>query len=69
MANVSIAVKVGCSGETLRKWIRQAGRDAGKHEGMSTDERERMKQLEREKREFRRANEILCCSPGNVSHL
>jgi transposase len=58
-AIVSIAGKVGCSREALRKWVRRAERDAGKREGLTTDERTRMKDLEREVRELRRANEIL----------
>jgi transposase-like protein len=58
-AVTSIAVKVGCSRESLRKWIRQAERDSGKREGVTTDERTRMKNLEREVRELRKANEIL----------
>jgi transposase len=56
---LSIAEKIGCSGETLRNWVRQAERDQGKRAGLSTDERARMKELEREVRELRRANEIL----------
>jgi transposase len=55
----SIAGKVGCTTETLRNWVRQAERDAGKRPGLTTEERERLKQLERENRELRRANEIL----------
>jgi len=55
----SIAEKIGCSGETLRNWVRQAERDAGKRPGPTTTERERIKELERENRELRRANEIL----------
>jgi transposase len=55
----SIAEKMGCSGETLRNWVRQAERDQGKRAGLSTDERARLKELEREVRELRRANEIL----------
>src|SRR5690606_27950877 len=55
----SIAEKIGCSGETLRNWVRQAERDAGKRPGLTTTERERIKELERENRELRRANEIL----------
>jgi len=43
----------------LRRWLRQAERDQGLRAGMSTDDRERLKQLERENRELRRANEIL----------
>ena len=58
-AVTSIAAKVGCSRESLRKWIRQAERDSGKREGLTTDERARMKELERENRELRKANEIL----------
>ena len=55
----SIAVKIGCSAETLRSWVRQAERDAGRRPGLTTDERERLKALERENRELKRANEIL----------
>jgi transposase len=55
----SIAGKIGCTPETLRKWVRQAERDAGKRAGLTTNERERLKALERENRELRRANEIL----------
>ena len=55
----SIASKIGCTGETLRKWVRQAERDHGKRPGLTSDERERMKTLERENRELRQANEIL----------
>jgi len=55
----SIAEKIGCSGETLRNWVRRAERDAGKRPGLTTTERERIKELERENRELRRANEIL----------
>lgn len=55
----SIAAKIGCTAETLRKWVRQAERDAGQRPGASTEERERIKVLERENRELRQANEIL----------
>ena len=55
----SIAAKIGCSGETLRNWVRQAERDRGVRAGPATDERERIKALEREVRELRQANEIL----------
>ena len=55
----SIAAKIGCTGETLRKWVRQAERDQGSRPGLSSDERDRMKALERENRELRQANEIL----------
>jgi transposase len=55
----SIAEKVGCSGEALRKWVRQAEQDDGHRPGLSTEERARFKEMERENRELRRANEIL----------
>jgi transposase len=55
----SIAAKIGCTAETLRKWVRQAERDAGQRPGATTEERERIKALEREDRELRQANEIL----------
>jgi transposase len=55
----SIAGKIGCTAETLRKWVRQAERDQGLRPGLTTDERERLKALERENKELRRANEIL----------
>ena len=55
----SIAGKIGCTAETLRKWVRQAERDQGKRAGLSSSERERLKELERENRELKRANEIL----------
>jgi len=55
----SIADKIGCSAETLRKWVRQAERDQGRRPGLTTDERQRLKEQEREIRELRRANEIL----------
>jgi len=55
----SIAQKMGCTAETLRKWVRQAERDQGRREGITSSERERLKALERENQELRRANEIL----------
>ena len=55
----SVAEKIGCAPEVLRRWIRQAERDAGQRPGLTTDERTRLKQLERENFELRRANEIL----------
>jgi transposase len=55
----SIASKIGCTSETLRKWVRQAERDTGRRPGLTTEERQRLKDLEREVRELRRANEIL----------
>jgi transposase len=58
-AIVSVAAKIGCSSETLRNWVRRAEVDEGRRGGVTTDERERLKELERENRELRRANEIL----------
>ena len=55
----AIAEKLGCSAETLRSWVRRTERDAGQRPGLTTDERERLKALERENRELKRANEIL----------
>jgi transposase len=55
----SIAGKLGCTAETLRKWVRQAERDQGRRPGLTTDEKARLKDLERENRELKRANEIL----------
>ncbi len=55
----SIASKIGCAGETLRKWVRQAERDQGLRGGTTSEERDRLKALERENRELRQANEIL----------
>ncbi len=55
----SIASKIGCAGETLRKWVRQAERDRGLRDGTTSEERERVTALERENRELRQANEIL----------
>jgi transposase len=55
----SIAPKVGCTTETLRRWVRQAERDQGRRAGLSSTERDRLKELERENRELKRANEIL----------
>ena len=58
-AIASIAAKIGCTAQTLSNWVKQAERDPGKRAGLSTDERERLKALEREVRELRQANEIL----------
>ena len=55
----SIAGKLGCSTEALRKWVKQAEIDAGRKGGVTSDERTRMRELERENFELRRANEIL----------
>jgi len=58
-AIVSIAGKIGCTPETLRKWVRREEIDTGRRGGLTSDQRARMKELERENRELRRANEIL----------
>ncbi len=55
----SVSEKIGCTRETLRRWVRQAERDLGVRSGLSTDDKDRLKQLERENRELKRANEIL----------
>ena len=55
----TIAVDLGVSTETLRIWVRRAETDAGERPGLTTDERARMRELEREVKELRRANEIL----------
>ncbi len=55
----SIAAKIGCTAETLRGWVRQAERDQGHRAGLTRNERDRLKELERENRELKRANEIL----------
>ena len=58
-AILSIAGKIGCTPETLRRWVRCEEVDSGMRNGLTSDERLRMKELEREIRELRRANEIL----------
>ena len=58
-AMCSIASKFGCTTDTLRRWVRQAERDSGARPGMTSDDREWVKALEREVRELRQANEIL----------
>ena len=55
----SIASKIGCTAETLRTWVRRTETDHGIRGGMPTADRERLKELERENRELKRANEIL----------
>src|SRR3954466_8714834 len=55
----SVAEKLGCSVEALRRWVRQRERDGGQRPGLTTDERQRLKALEREVVELKRANEIL----------
>jgi transposase-like protein len=58
-AITSIAAKIGCTAQTLSTWVKQAERDQGRRPGLTTDERERLKTLEREVKELRQANEIL----------
>ena len=58
-AMCSIAKKIGCTPETLRSWVRRAETDQGQRSGQTTEDRERLKALERENRELKRANEIL----------
>jgi transposase len=58
-AMTSVAGKVGCTGETLRKWVRQAEINQGKRAGMTSTESEKLKELMRENRELKQANEIL----------
>ena len=55
----SIAPKIGCVPQTLLEWVKRAEIDSGQRDGLTTAERERLKALERENRELRRANEIL----------
>jgi transposase-like protein len=58
-AIVSIAAKIGCTAQTLNEWIKKSDIDSGRKPGVTSDERERLKALEREVRELRQANEIL----------
>ena len=58
-AITSIASKCGMSAETLRKWIRRGEVDSGVRQGVTTEEKERLRELERENLELRRVNEIL----------
>ena len=58
-ATCSIAAKIGCSAESLRKWIRKTEIDSGQRGGTTSEQRDRLKALEKEVRELRRANEIL----------
>jgi transposase len=55
----SVAAKIGCTAETLRGWLRQAERDSGQRPGTTSEDRDRLRALERENRELRQANEIL----------
>jgi transposase-like protein len=56
---MSIAAKIGCTGQTLNEWVKKSEVDAGKRSGMPTDMAAKLKALERENRELRQANEIL----------
>ncbi len=58
-AIASIAPKIGCVPQTLHDWVKREEVDSGQREGLTTSERERLKQLERENKELRRANDIL----------
>jgi transposase len=58
-AITSVSNKLGMTPETLRKWVRRAEIDEGQRPGLTTNERERLKELEKENKELRRANEIL----------
>ena len=64
----SIAAKIACTAETLRGRVRQAERDQGRRAGLTSDERERLKGLERENRELKRANEILRKASAFFAH-
>ena len=65
-AMVSIAAKIGCTPETLRTWVRWSETDQGTRGGLSISDRERLKELERENRELKRANEILRKASGGA---
>ncbi|GAA0988390.1 transposase [Microbacterium maritypicum] len=58
-AHAAIASKLGCSPDSLREWVRQSQRDGGERPGPTSAEKARIKELERENRELRQANEIL----------
>lgn len=58
-AILSVSGKMGCTPETLRRWVRQEETDQGKHEGLTTEERAELKRLKKENKELKRANEIL----------
>jgi transposase-like protein len=68
-AIMSIPAKIGCTAQTLFNWARQAERDQGKRPGTTTDDRERIKALEREVRELRQANEILRKASAYFAHV
>lgn len=64
----SIAPKIGCTPTTLLSWVRRAEIDSGQRPGITTDERERIKVLEHENKELRRANEILKLASAFFAH-
>jgi transposase-like protein len=66
-AITSIAGQLGCTAHTLRTWVRQAERDSGPRVGRTTEERQRLKELERENRELKRTNEILRKASASVA--
>jgi len=55
----SVSAKIGCTAQSLHRWVAQAERDVGKRAGLNSAERDRLKELERENRELKRSNEIL----------
>ena len=55
----SVSEKFGCTADSVRRWVRQAEKDHGQRAGLTTSEKERIKELERENRELKRANAIL----------
>ena len=59
LPSLSISAKIGCTGQTLNEWVKQAERDTGRRPGPTTEMAARLKALERENRELRQANEIL----------
>ena len=60
----SISQKLGCTPEMLRRWVRQDERDRGKRPGVTSVEAEELEQLRREKKELKRANDILRTAPA-----
>ena len=59
LLRATIAPKIGCGAQTLLKWVKRQEIDSGARDGVTTAEAQRVKELERELRELRRANEIL----------
>ena len=68
-AIAAIAPKIGCIPRTLGIWVRQAEKDSGMRDGVTSDERDRIKALEREVRELRQANEILRKASASIPSL